>query len=71
MTKLRIVSDGTRFGTRIETEDGQVIEGIQAIDWKCDAGEKPVATAVIRVRRVPIEVEVEAEIIEEPAGGGE
>lgn len=34
--KLRIVSDGTREGTRVETEDGEQVEGVQLLSWSFD-----------------------------------
>jgi hypothetical protein len=32
-TRLRLKSDGTPSGTRIETEDGTLIKGVQSVVW--------------------------------------
>lgn len=37
-TKLRLVSDGTPHGTRLTTEDGTLIKGVQAVEWKIEVG---------------------------------
>lgn len=37
-TRLRVTSDGTSTGTRVETEDGQLVHGIQRIEWRAEIG---------------------------------
>jgi hypothetical protein len=37
-TRVRITSDGTPHGTRVETEDGTLIKGVQAVRWSLDVG---------------------------------
>jgi hypothetical protein len=32
-TRLRIISDGTPRGTRVETEGGTLIKGVQSVHW--------------------------------------
>lgn len=46
--KLRIVSDGTNAGTRVEDELGNRIEGVIAVDWTMRVGELSRATIEIR-----------------------
>lgn len=53
--KLRIVSDGTAPGTRVEDEDGRTLHGVQSVEWKVEVGEG-MATATLVVHRVPVDV---------------
>jgi hypothetical protein len=46
--KLRIVSDGTQAGTHVLTEDGQVLEGVQALSFTCALGDAPEALLVLQ-----------------------
>ena len=34
--KLRLVSDGTTHGTRVESEHGEKVERVQAVQWEID-----------------------------------
>ena len=60
--KVRIVSNGTGFGTTVQNaETGEVLDGVTAVTWSFpDPGE--FATAVITIVNVAVEVELEAEI---------
>lgn len=37
-TRLRLTSDGTPGGTRITTEDGTLVKGVQDVTWKLEIG---------------------------------
>ncbi len=52
--KLRIVSDGLSMGTKVLTEDGQVIEGIRNIEWSVKAG----CIAEINIGLTAMEVDI-------------
>lgn len=56
--KLRIVSDGTSAGTRVETEDGHVIDGVQAVSFTAMPGDVPEAMLVVQ--------QVQCEIVVDP-----
>ncbi|CAK0755088.1 hypothetical protein CCP3SC15_2010010 [Gammaproteobacteria bacterium] len=45
--KVRIVSDGTRQGTKVFDEDGIPIKGIQTVTWSLDARGEGVGKAVL------------------------
>jgi hypothetical protein len=53
-TRVRIISDGTPRNTRVETEDGTLIKGVQAIGWRLEVGGMAVAT--IDVLAVAVDV---------------
>lgn len=61
-TWLRIKSDGTPHGTRIETEDGQMIRGVQGVEWRLELGS--VARVTIDVVKLPADVVGLAEVSE-------
>lgn len=52
--KIKIISDGTGRGTRVVTEDGEVLERVLSIKWECVGRQDAVAT--IEVSRVPVEL---------------
>lgn len=57
--KVKIISDGTPPGTRVVNADtGEPIEHVTAIEWKIDV--RDLATAVIRLRDVDVDVVGEA-----------
>jgi hypothetical protein len=62
-TKLRLTSDGTPQGTRVVTEDGRLIKGVQTIDWHLEIG--GFARCQIEVLAVPADV---VGLAEEPEG---
>lgn len=66
--KLRIVSDGTPVGSRVETEDGVPVDGVMAVAWTIEAGQ--MARAVVTLLRVPVELVGEAEVVVDPSGPG-
>jgi hypothetical protein len=37
-TRLRITSDGTPKGTRVTTEDGKLVRGVQMVNWHLGVG---------------------------------
>jgi hypothetical protein len=41
--RLRIISDGTTRGTRVETEDGELVAGVVEVAWQHRAGKMPQA----------------------------
>lgn len=65
--RLRIVSDGTSFGTKLyDADTGEELAfGVRAVTWTV-SGNTRMATATLEVRNV--EVDVIAEDVELPAG---
>lgn len=65
MAKLKIVSDGTPYGTRIFDEFGNEIENVTRIEWKIAA--TGMARATIDLQMVPVEVsgELQADVFAE------
>jgi len=63
--KLKIVSDGTSRGSRVLTEDGKEIEGVESATWTCHA--PGVATATLTLRKVPVELEGYLEAVKQSA----
>lgn len=59
--KLRIVSDGTVAGTRVLTEDGQVVGGVQLLSFTAAAGEAE-PEAMLLVQGVQCEIVVDARV---------
>lgn len=55
--RIRIISDGTPRNTRVETEDGQLLKGVQKIRWELDID--GLARAQILFVGVPVNVEGE------------
>lgn len=64
--RVRIVSDGSPGGTRVEVSDEadvwRPLPHVVAVDWHLDAGPAEKAAAKITLRGVPVEVEADAEI---------
>lgn len=61
LLKLKIVSDGTSEGSRVEDEDGRFIPGVQRVVFMADANQV-YTKAVIEVINLPIEIEQKCEI---------
>lgn len=55
--KLRIVTDGTFRGTRVETEDGQLVERVGGVTWSADYEFPGKTVATIRLVNPEIRVE--------------
>lgn len=55
--KLRIVTDGTFRGTRVETEDGQHVERVGGVTWSADYEFPGKTVATIRLVNPEIKVE--------------
>jgi hypothetical protein len=53
--EIRIISDGTGRGTRVKTEDGQMVHGVQKVTWSID-GPSELARAVLTFDRVKVDV---------------
>jgi len=61
--KLKVVSDGTAYNTRVENADtGELLEGVSAIFWSVSVGGDRVAQLGITVLQVPVELVGEAEV---------
>jgi hypothetical protein len=60
--KLKIDSDGTRQGTFVRTEQGDVVEGIYYIQWELDAT-RGKSGAILHVRDVPAVLRGDAVVI--------
>ena len=56
--KLKIISDGKLQGTKVMTEDGQVIEGVTGITWSIDT-ETHLARAQINFINLSAQLAVE------------
>ncbi len=70
--KLKIISDGTKPGTRIvNAETNEEIEDIRSIAWSIDAKNGYPAECVIRLYSPLVETEQEVDEIACPACGGE
>jgi hypothetical protein len=59
--RLRIVSDGTPRGTRVEDQDGREVWGVVGVVWSIKVGR--FAKASIRLVDVPVVVEGDGEVI--------
>lgn len=61
--KLKIVSDGTAYGTKITDENGEPVENITAVEirWRCDAEKNLAARATIDVFLSACDIQVEGE----------
>jgi hypothetical protein len=60
--KLKVVSDGTRAGTKVVDEDGREVEGVVHVEWSWghdEYGGLPRAT--IKLEGVPLETPDEAD----------
>jgi hypothetical protein len=53
--KLKVVSDGTPMGTRVEDEHGNVVENVVNVLWSCNADDGH-ADVSINLVRLPVEV---------------
>ena len=67
--RLKVVSDGTFIGTSVmDAESGEVLQGVEAVDWACHAPGDPVVT--LKVRGVKVElIGAEAPSMEELVEG--
>jgi hypothetical protein len=55
--KLKIVSDGTIFGTKVLTEDGKPLEYVRSISIFASVDQPP--TATVELTQIPVEMTVE------------
>lgn len=55
---IKIISDGTPYGTHIFNEDGTEIKGVTEITWHIDASDD---TAIATLKFAFVQVEVTAE----------
>jgi hypothetical protein len=62
--RLRITSDGTPQGTRVFTEDGTLIRGVQLVSWHLSTSE--MARCTIEVRAVAVDLVGEGSMPEDP-----
>lgn len=53
--KLKIVSDGTRAGTKLTTLDGESIENVLLVSWNLST-EDELAIAMVEIIGVPCEI---------------
>lgn len=56
--RLRVVSDGSARGTRVESESGDAVERVQAVEWRCDVKS---GLARVRLELAGVKVEVTGE----------
>lgn len=61
--KLRIVSNGTARGTRVEDDNGELVENVVAVTWVVEDPHS-VACAVIKLQRVPVDVEASIAMVD-------
>jgi hypothetical protein len=62
--RLKIISDGTVFGTRVETEDGQLLEHMVEVRWQHTAGRIPRAHLCVLDAQVEVEGELKAMLLQ-------
>lgn len=60
--RLRIKSDGYPASTRVETEDGQAIEGVTRVAWEIDGD----TMAIVHLRVVGVALDVVGHLANEP-----
>lgn len=67
-TRLRVVSDGTPRNTRVETEDGTLVKGVQAVQWNLELnGHAKIKIEVLGVAANVVGlVEHEGSLLEDP-----
>jgi thymidylate kinase len=54
--KLKVISDGTLFGTQIfDMDTGQALKNVKAVKW-CLSADSITADVVIELVKVPVEV---------------
>jgi len=53
--KLKIVSDGTRAGTKLTTLDGEPVENVLLVSWNLST-EDELAIAMVEIIGVPCEI---------------
>lgn len=54
--RLKFVSDGTSNprGARVETPDGEAIEGVRSVKWRREAAGRPIVTIELSICDVEI-----------------
>lgn len=67
--RIRITSDGSFHGTRIEdAQTGQLLEGVSSFTLQCGPwDERPLATVVITVVDVPVAIVADVHVEEQLA----
>lgn len=69
--KIKIVSDGTVHGSKVmDAETGEMLSGVQSVEWSVKAGEEHFARATLTVIDVPVEIECEAQVQHEKVPTG-
>ena len=64
--KLKIVSDGTRAGTKVvDADTGEVLEGVHMLSWGFSAGDQ-MADAMIAVEGVQVDIESTVDVVHIP-----
>jgi len=62
--KLKIISDGTPYGTEVQDESGNVIENVTEIVWRI--GTQGQASATMTIEHIAIEASVsDFEVVEQ------
>lgn len=66
--RLKLVSDGSTFpqGSRVETSDGEPIEGVKSAIWHKDAAGRPYVTLQLSICDVEINYSHEGDPINRP-----
>lgn len=60
--KLKIISDGTSYGTRLVNADtNEPIGFVESIEWKVSVGD-PAAKAIITFVNLPVEILCEVDL---------
>ena len=59
--KVRIVSDGTPYGTAVQDPEGRPLSGIKSLTWTVNANEP--ATALVDMEFLPLQGLAEAKML--------
>lgn len=62
---LRIISDGTSAGTRVETQDGELVQRVQRVDLVLTATALPQAVLYLEAPLINLDLTVETQTITE------
>ena len=60
---IKIISDGTAQGTRIITETGETLEGVQLVNWSM-AVDDQLSSVLVELKGVPCDIVTSARRIE-------
>jgi hypothetical protein len=59
---IKIVSGGKGINTRVELEDGTILDNVYYAQWECDA--QGCANVALKFRNVPVEIQGDMDEVE-------